>query len=83
MTTIMPTYNDFCNDYYNDYYSDYYDDKTCGLYRYGVYKGRIWSRQQLAGGVLVVSWGCSGGAQRSCWDHVHLIQLVFKGNPMF
>ena len=23
----------------------------------------------------MVSWGCSGGAQRSCWDHLHIIQL--------
>ena len=32
--------------------------------------GRIGSRQQLAGGV---SLGCSGGAQRSCGDHLHPI----------
>ena len=26
----------------------------------------------------MVSWGCSGGAQRSCGDHLHLIQLGLK-----
>ena len=38
--------------------------------------GRIGSRQQLAGGV---SWGCSGGVQRPCGDHLHQIQLRFHG----
>ena len=42
--------------------------------------GRIWSRQQLAGGM---SWGCSGGAQRSYGDHIHPIQLRFHGKPLF
>ena len=32
--------------------------------------GRIGSRRQLAGGV---SWGCSGGAQQPCVDHLHPI----------
>ena len=27
--------------------------------------------------VWPVSLGCSGGAQRSCGDHIHLIQLCF------
>ena len=36
--------------------------------------GRIGSWQQLAGGV---PWGCSGGAQRPCGDHLHPIQLRF------
>ena len=26
----------------------------------------------------MVSWGCSGGAERSCGDQLHLIQLGFK-----
>ena len=34
---------------------------------------------QLAGGVLVVSWGCSGGVQRSCGDHLHPTQLRLQG----
>ena len=42
--------------------------------------GRIGSRQQLAGGV---SWGCSGGAQRSYGDHLHPIRLRFHGKPLF
>ena len=45
--------------------------------------GRIGTQQQLAGGVLVVPCGCSGGAQWSCGDHLHLIQLEFKGNSLF
>ena len=36
---------------------------------------RIGTRQHLAAGVLVVSLGCSGGAQRACGDHLHPIQL--------
>ena len=39
------------------------------------YAGRIGSRQQRAKGV---SWGCPGGAQRSCGDHLHPIQLGFN-----
>ena len=42
--------------------------------------GRIGSRQQLAGDV---SWGCSGGAQRSYGDHLHPIQLRFHGTSLF
>ena len=42
--------------------------------------GQIGSRRQLAGGA---SWGCSGGAQRPCGDHLHLIQVKFHGNPLF
>ena len=43
--------------------------------------GRIESRQHLAEGVLVVSWGCSGGAQWPHRDHVLLIQLGLQGSP--
>ena len=41
---------------------------------------RIGSRQQLVGGVPL---GCPGGAQRSCGDHLHPIQLVFHGTLFF
>ena len=37
--------------------------------------GRIGRRQQLAGGALLVSWGCSGGVQRVCGDHIHIIEF--------
>ena len=40
--------------------------------------GRIGTWQHLMGGV---SWGCPGGAQRTCGDHIHPIQLGFHGNP--
>ena len=30
----------------------------------------------------MVSWS-SGGAQRTCGDHIHLIQLELKGKPIF
>ena len=43
--------------------------------------GWIGNRQQLAAGVLVGSWGCSGGAQRACGDHLHQIQRRFDGKP--
>ena len=39
----------------------------------------IGSRQHLAGSILVVSQGCSGGAQRPHGDHIYLIQLEFQG----
>ena len=42
--------------------------------------GRIGSRQHLAKGV---PWGCHGGAQRSCGDHIHPIQLRFHRNALF
>ena len=42
--------------------------------------GRIGSRQHLVRGV---SWGCSGGAQRPCGDHIHQIQLRFDGKSLF
>ena len=45
--------------------------------------GRIGSRQHLEGGVLVVSKGCPGGAQRPHGDHIYPIQLGFRENPYF
>ena len=42
--------------------------------------GRIGSRRQLA---RSVSWGCPGGTQRPCGDHLHPIQLRFHGKPWF
>ena len=42
--------------------------------------GQIRSRQHLAGGV---PWGCSGGTQGPCGDHLHPIQLRFHGNSCF
>ena len=42
-----------------------------------------WNRQQLAENVWLVSLGCSGGAQRACGDHLHLIQHGFQENPFF
>ena len=42
--------------------------------------GRIGSRQQLAGGM---SWGCSGGAQQSCGNYLHPMQLRFHGKTLF
>ena len=44
--------------------------------------GRIGSRQQLAENAWLVSLGCSGGAQRPCRVHLHIIQLGFKGKPI-
>ena len=38
------------------------------------YRG-IGGWQYLAGGVLVVTWGCLGGAQRSCVDHLKPILI--------
>ena len=45
----------------------------------GASTGRIGSRQQLADNIWLVSLGCSGGAQRSCRVHLHIIQLGFDG----
>ena len=44
--------------------------------------GRIGSRQQLAENAWLVSLGCSGGPQRSCRVHVHIIQLGLQGKPI-
>ena len=44
--------------------------------------GRIGSRRQLAENAWLVSLGCSGGAQRSCRVHLHIIQRSFYGNPI-
>ena len=44
--------------------------------------GRIGSRQQLAENAWLVSLGCSGGAQRSCGVHLHIIQHWFYGKPI-
>ena len=44
--------------------------------------GRIGSRQQLAENAWLVSLGCSGGAQRPCRDHLHIIQHWFEGKPI-
>ena len=45
--------------------------------------GRIGSRRHLAENPWLVSLGCSGGAQRSCRVHLHIIQLRFYGKPLF
>ena len=45
--------------------------------------GRIGSRRQLAECAWLVSLGCSGGAQRACGDHLHIIQLGLQGKPIF
>ena len=44
--------------------------------------GRIGSRQQLAENAWLVSLGCSGGTQRSCRVHLHIIQLGLQGKPI-
>ena len=49
----------------------------------GVPTGRIGSRQQVAETPWLVSLGCSGGAQRSCRVHLHIIQLGLQGKPLF
>ena len=44
--------------------------------------GRIGSRRHLAENAWLVSLGCSGGAQRPCRVHLHIIQLGFEGKPI-
>ena len=46
------------------------------------YTGRIGSRRHLAENPWLVSLGCSGGAQRSCRVHPHIIQHWFYGKPI-
>ena len=48
----------------------------------GSITGRIGSRQQLAENAWLVSLGCSGGPQRSCGVHLHIIQRWLQGKPI-
>ena len=49
----------------------------------GLAQGQIGSRRHLAENAWLVSLGSSGGAQRPCRVHLHIIQLGFEGNPYF
>ena len=75
----MHMYVDMCVDTCVDMHIHMYVDMCVCMY-VDMSTGRIGSRRQLAGGV---SWGCSGGAQRPCGDHLNQIQLTFHGKSLF
>ena len=52
-------------------------------HNYELHTGRIGSRRHLAENPWLVSLGCSGGAQRSCRVHLHIIQRWLQGKPLF